>query len=770
MAYNSGQYNSFLQGFMQGYGFIDDMYYRKRQEKRLDEDRAERSRYRQLQERRAQLGFEQRTKAFNLSLKDRLRRIEEENRVRARRDTIWERQDEDREFQLDQRAVAEEERLRNMSRREKAEEGARLLASGAPLDELRPYAEFNDAIMRMVVQEDQRARELGRQTDALESLQGLQPGNGLNQPGAGQAGLPDQQPPPGAEPPPGNLLAPSRGMEGLQSVDISEELMDPEMATSQVSGGGEALRRIGAVGRAATVGVANTVQRLRNEMTVESGASAADIGGNIYLPESFATLAEMEGMNEQQRMEALVRNEEIRTQIKNRASDPSIDPRDKLTEGSRELVAERRADMAATRRRWHDFQVVARGDDVPSHLQENEPLFQMAQEDPVAFAMQYFEDRATVKEEGDLDVASLDYFVRPFLGAAETELSRTVLESEMGSADQKAASRQLRALQATKEKMYKDYVAPKEAGIRENMPVGNQQLTQKLSAELNNPDRPPPPTSGPTQNQIRPALSTANRLSNNTVSRLSRKQLEHLVQLKDYGLLTASDVTYAAMNGHLPSEAKGKIEQLTAGKPVYWNDGKGNLTYMFTPPKTGGPGTIDRSKTPQLTLDAIEQIKVGVAMSMPEANQEFMNQLEVSLVEDETWLEELPYDLKDPIHQRKIGMMYADAHKLAKEEAFLPDALGRVERYFGDRPTAREILQSPEMAARIAADNGFDIDIPSQVMEGIEINRLRDTILRDPNPWPNIVVIAASQMNNEDLVEFIARFDIASGNPPNLGE
>jgi hypothetical protein len=480
----------------------------------------------------------------------------------------------------------------------------------------------------------------------------------------------------------------------------------------------------------------------------------------------------MEGMNDQQRMEALVQNEEIREQIKARASDPNLDPRDKLTEGSRELVAERREDLAATRRRWHDFQVVARGlprgDDIPNHLRDNEPLFQMAQEDPVAFAMQYFEDRATIREEGDLDVKALDYLARPFLKSAETELSRTVLESEAGSQEQKAASRQLKALQATKEQMYKDYRAPKEAGIRENMPVGNEQLTSRLNTEMSNPDRPSPPLAGPTGQELRPALTTANRLANNApASRLSRKQLEHLVQLKDYGFLSAEEVTTAAMTGQLPSTTKGKMEQLKPGQPVYWNDGKGNFTYMFTPPTSGkAPGQIDRSKTPQITLQAVEQIKIGAAMSMPEANEEFFLALEKTLVEDETWLEELPYDLTDPIHQRKIGMMYADAHKLAKEEAFLPEFAAGVERFFGERPTAREILQSPEMAARIGMEHSIPMDIPPQAMDGIKVNTMRDTILRTVNQYPALVVIAAESYDDEKLVEFMARYDTARGYPP----
>lgn len=769
MAYNSGQYNSFLNGFMQGYSFIDDMYARKRQEKRIDEDRAERSRYRQLAERRAQLGFEQRTQSHNLALKDRLRRIEEENKVRERRDVLWQQQDEDREYTLDERQFQQEERLRTLSRREAAEEGMQRMAEGASIDELRPYAQYAPAIMTMVTQEDARNRELGRQTDALEGIYGL------NQQGvaAGAAGAPGA-PQPGAEaqapgePPPSSLLAPSRGMEGLQSVDISDQLDDPEMATSQVGFGGEAVRRVQATGRAATVGVANAVQNVRNELPVQSGASMADIGGNIYLPESFATPSEMEGMNDQQRMEALVQNEEIREQIKARASDPNLDPRDRLTEGSRELVAERREDLAATRRRWHDFQVVARGDDVPNHLRDNEPLFQMAQEDPVAFAMQYFEDRATIREEGDLDVKALDYMAKPFLGAAETELSRTVLEAEAGSPEQKAASRQLRALQLTKEQMYKEYRAPKEAGIRENMPVGNEQLTSRLNTEMNNPDRPSPPLAGPTGQEVRPALTTANRLANNApASRLSRKQLEHLVQLKDYGFLSAEEVTTAAMTGQLPSTTKGKMEQLKPGQPVYWNDGKGNFTYMFTPPTSGkAPGQIDRSKTPQITLQAVEQIKIGAAMSMPEANEEFFLALEKTLVEDETWLEELPYDLTDPIHQRKIGMMYADAHKLAKEEAFLPEFAAGVERYFGERPTAREILQSPEMAARIGMEHSIPMDIPPQAMDGVKVNTMRDTILRNVNQYPALVVLAAESYDDEKLVEYMARYDTARGYPP----
>lgn len=769
MGYNSGQYNAFMQGFMQGYSFLDDMYYRKRQEKRLDEDRAERSRYRASAEQRAQAGFQQRTTAFNLSLKDRLRRIEEENKVRERRDELWEQQDVDREFALDERQFALDERLRTLSRREAAEEGAVLLAQGASIDELRPYAQYNPDVMAVVRAEDERARSLGRRADSLETLYDLQGGGGLNQPGAAADAVQGQP----AEPPPGSLLAPTRGMGGMQSVDIDDQLGDPEMALSDVGWLGRQGRRIAGFGRAATTGAANLVQSVTGGPPVASGATFAQAGGNIYLPESYATTSEMEGMNDEQRREALVHNEQVRQQIKDRASDPKADPRDKLIEGSRELVAERKADMEATRARWHDFQVVASPSShgVPEELRENEPLFQMAQEDPVAFAMQYFEDRATIKDEGDLDVVGLDYLARPFLLAAETQLSEQIMGTEAGSKAQRDAARQLRSLQLTKQEMYEDYVAPKEAGIRDTMPVGNSALSSRVEGEINNPNRPRPSAAGPTGQQVRPALSTATRLSNNAVSRLSRKQIEHLIQLKDYGFLTAQEVVAATMTGQLPPSTKAKIEQLKPGEPVYHIAPDGTYTYLFTPPAKGQAlGQIDRTKTPQITLDAIEQIKIGVGLAMPDATPEFYHQLERSLVEDESWIEELPYDLTDPIHQRKVGIMYAQAHQLAKEEAFLPEFAGGIERYFGDRPTARELLQSPALAARIASDNDFEMEIPSQMMEGIEVNNMRDTILRNPNAFDEYVVLAAQSMNNEDFVEFVIRYDIASGNAPSTGE
>jgi hypothetical protein len=568
------------------------------------------------------------------------------------------------------------------------------------------------------------------------------------------------------------LLSPSRGESGQESFDISEQITphDPELNLADDSFGSPIGLKVAGLADAAlgAVGISPD-PTLFPTLGGTDGASLAEFGGNVFLPEGFES--NLEGMDEQQRAEALVKNNKILESIKARGT--SDDPRERLIQGARAFRAESLVDQEAVDARYSGFLQATIDKDL------DDPIFAMANEDPLAFSLQYFEDRATLVDTWGKDkVQGLDKRARVYMNAAETVLSKDMLNAAPGSFEQRKQSRQLRSVQMTLGDMYKDYSVPEATNIRGSMPVGNAKLAGEFQMELEDPDR-PRPVGTTSSSAMRSAVTTTKRLSDNPPKRLTKKQMDDLVLLYDHGILSAPDVTTAMMTGALPPQVKPwELQQF--GDSVYGLNPDTGLPVFIMKAGSGGPP--DRSRENKLTLDSFKEIKKGAQLAFPNAPQDWLDSLDSILLQDDTWLEGLQVDLSDPVDQRKIGMMYANAHLLSVREnaKLIPNS-------WEDAPSMRDILESPIMRSSIAQETDMRLknilpfgdpfleprpnpDVPRSQNEGLnynitEIREAMDAYPKSPDWPPGLTDIDprtgkryVDGLSNEALDEILTRY------------
>ncbi len=713
--------NAFISSFMQGFSFVDSINERNRRNRLLEEDLERRRTLEDARESRA------------VAAEGRAQEIHDLN-------------------------LAEHERVAN-ERALGREADTAAFDETIPLDEVSHLLPYSSALQDRFMRERGEtelidalawAQDQGRQAGVQTQTGGADPGVASTDPGASivEAGQ--------------SLLSPSRGRDSLQSVDIDElNQFDTEFEGGILEGADQFSRRITGGARGLSTAAANLVNEAIGEPPVESGASfAAEVGGNLMVPEDFTTEAEFAQITDPSEFEmARRRNEEIINQIRERGPDPDASRLDRLQSGTREMQAEaRRA----------EFQVRDRYQGVTDPAEDSR-FRQMMVDDPVAASTQYFNDRETLISAEPGTAAAMDIAMQPVIARADAEYQETLQSTVAGTQEHTNAQRNIRNLRATQAQIYQDFDPAAQAGINEQgLPVGNAELTRDFNNLLTSPDR-PRPFEPMASGQARASNAVVSRISPDT-RRLTPTHLRHLTRLVDAGWMSHEDAMTYAMTGQPPA-AGVEYKAYRPGDVIMAQGSDGSIRYVTTVP--GGPtgrgsGTRNRGdgsgQTNQLTQAHIEHFGQGFRTVYPEGsrgNDEAYNDMLSMFIDDADWLQE-NFDLSDPVAGQRIGRLYANAVVISQaEDSWVPNF---IESWAGEAPSAREVLRSPEMAARLAGEHDVPMPlVPQQRFEGVNVNNLRQELLQ-PGKYPEALRTAAltpqeGGMTDEQLVMTVARYD-----------
>jgi len=736
--------DAFLNSFMRGFSFVDDINQRKAAQKKLDA---------RLEEERADRQFR----------RDRLDQIDTER--------------------AEDRQIAAEDRTRVQNERELGREGDRLALDPQALTDPTKRARLMETANFSANAFNTLAKEMGRDQvrEALKAIpsQNTQTG-GLNSAVTGNGD------PGGIDTPiteKDSLLGESQGRDSFQSVDLDEI----SQFDTQAPGGGflsqlagdtaenfeGAGDRITGAFRGLSTGAANLVQSARGEAPVDTGASFGDaVGGNINVSRDFTSEEEFASINDPAEFEqARLRNDEIIKGIHERGvASLNEFPGDISRLDS--LKAGNRADRAEAQRQ--EFIVEEKYSSFSDPTKENTSR-SLAAEDPQAGVIDYANDRATLQSANPGLRAQMDMQMQPAFQAAEGLAIQTIQESVAGTPEHAKASRDLRSLRVTQAQVYDDYSISEQTGIDDRgFPIGNSTLSNQVNLAIADPDRPRPMAPANPQ-QIQMAVTLTGRMEGNR--RATDAQLNAAILLKDYGLASAEDIMTLNMTGKWPSTAPAvTYKAYKPGDVVMAQGADGSLQYVTTIP--GKPGGRSNSRTGkpgdasnQLNQASISQFQAGFETRFPagtRGNDEAIAAANGTMLDGADWIQE-QFDLTDPIAANRIGRQYAGAVQLAAAEdsGWVPNIL---ERWLGDLPTAQEIMTSPSLAAQMSVDHGIPMRfVPQPRMEGVDVNNMRQELLI-PNKYPNALSNAAETMDDEQFVFSVLRYDHLREQQPQQGQ
>lgn len=733
---NSFAYSGFADGFIRGYSFVDDIKRKNRQEKRLEEQLAEQTRLRNAREDRAVAAERRVGELHRLALQDRLREIRRQNeadsrqaledqRRREREDITTEDYQEDRDYELEQRQLQQQQRQMKL-------EGTALFNKGTATDEeLAPYylyvpeiqqhfqrkrrnAELSEALQGRIDMYEKQRQQDERAAAEAASEAAQQPGS-IDGEATQQTDLVDPYGQVGID---GTYLQGSQGTGGLNSMDMSTQVdvFDPSLAQNEPGFMQKLANRATATPQAAAgalyraTGLDLPVPGLYGTPASSpyvQGRSVRETGENLYLPEGYMSPAQIGELPAAQQAAATQKNIEILEEVKARGFEAgATTPYAALLKGSQAGLAAAREQERLVEERYSGFIDATQGKN------DNDPLFNLAEEDPLAFAMQYFRDRSTVRDAmGERGQRAMDSAAQPYLAAAESQLRATIIDGGPGSQEQRLATRRLAGVQATQKQIYEDYVPTKAINLRDKVPAGNETIINNVMDEVANPER---PMGRPDPSRTKAALNTASRIINSDRPKInfSRKQIDHLITLVDAKLMSPGDLEVTMRTGRLPEphpvlHGIEKVKNEATGKTDVWASYvmPDNSVQMMPVAQIGGgkkQTLLDYSvKDNLLGKEGIDQILEGYQMQRPTATQEELDMLRKGLIQNRSWVESRTIDLQNANDMMNLGMTFADAHALAEKEDH-PAVWNAIEP---DTPDMWDLMRSPAMASRMASEN-----------------------------------------------------------------
>jgi len=574
------KFTSFTDSFIKGYSFIDSINARRRQEEKLDQ------------------------------------RLEEESKARVYQRSRQDRIDAER---TEDRALKAEDR-QNMIK------GEELAASGASPEELVPYVAFSPSAANIV----KEARRRGELAEAAETLGTI--GNAPTQSVAGGFGpqlggqapvtespvtsLEDTQLPSGE----GTAFAPARTPDtSLQT--LSEESVQRFQPDYQERGlGGKLLADFAGNIQQGTRMLGNLAESLPvggpaggNAQRGPRAAGTA-FAGEIFVPSEFIDPQSEAYLSASPRERAEIEraNTEIVEDLEKRAMNPArnklarpITLQGRLQEGGELLRDEIQAYNVRVKSSYSKFI----NGDADSELEA------LARQNPAAAAQKYFQDRNTVGEiMGKEAMDAVDGRMLPVLDEYAAELVGTVQSLPAGTSEQKRFQDQLRQVQTARAEISRTGTQPAErAGVNPGgMPVGNRTLTDNVMQVVDDPSRPRAPYGTTTEGQTRAAMTVAQRVTGR--SKLTRKQIDAMVLLRDEQIIDPETVRSVLMTGHWPpGKDPNAVTKITTvnGYAVAFTEGGGFhvVPGLSNPDKpkgdTGKPGEGTSRSFDSATLDVI---------------------------------------------------------------------------------------------------------------------------------------------------------------------
>jgi hypothetical protein len=598
----AGNYNDgsiFVDNFMTGFSFVDQIKRQKKADQRLEE---------RLKQDKADRAYQRRR----------------QDSADARVNTLFNQQQEDRVDSL------EEERLR--------EEGdAFALANpNATAEQLAPYLAHSPQAQALANQNNKRART----SDALQTAMGIGRGNQATQPQGGQslsdavAGQPvdnmEQLPTTSVEgtPTPAGFQesftrAPNKGTSGL--IALEESQFEPFDRRRQKQGAisqfgstiagdvTQAARGLADVVMSPFRGVEGALSDVGGaERESAPSAAKAEAFGTIYVPaDEWTDETEMAALgSEEERAAAFARNEDVVDEYHDRGMN---------SKGGMTLGTTLGRTMEGSKLSLKDAENADRraekifGDFVDPNIEGT--LEQMAVKDPIAATQLYMEWRETGAGVMPGAIEEVDRRMVAVVEAAEQQLSQQAIEAPLGSPKSRIATNRLARLhESTNLVANRRPPIAVQAGVRGgSVNIGNQEVAQSVIEATWSPDNPSPTHIKPAA--LSSAATVAGRISPN--KRLNSTQIEALATLAEAGWMDKNTAMSVMMTGQWPpgQDPNAIKETFKSGKTVWAVTNSGQRFVLDDPvgdrerkAKTGSG--IDRS----MSEDQMSWVAQGATM------------------------------------------------------------------------------------------------------------------------------------------------------------
>ena len=562
----------FLQNFMQGFSFVDEIKRQKKADQRLtvrlDEERAERS----FQRRRQQ-------------------------RTDRRVSTLFGQQQEDRASDLEDKANAEE-----------GDQFA-LQNPDASIEELSQFPHSPEA--RAAIK---RQNLTGRKVSAARTLNDLRQRNvapSATAPGDSVAPIVD---PASAEAAGegagfGFDRAPSAGRAGAHVISEEEFNLGSEAFQSKgffgkigdVVGGqivqtGRALGDIGVAARGgpgSRAGGQNVGEEFSGEITVP---------GEFTTTDEFAQMREA-GSSEAEIQAADAKNDEIRTRYE--SANPSAFGRQASILNASDVT--RREAIAAENDAVKTVQ-----DFLDPNTTAESQIGQMAVEDPKAAIARYLEIEATVRGTNPALAQKMTAAMEPTFNAAQIQLSTELQQSTVGTPEYRQTAAKQKKLNETRTQLaYTQPPVARQAGINSSgLKIGDSERADDFMSAAYNPDR-PAPTAVPS-GRVNSAAAIAGRIAPG--KRLNNVQLEALITGLEAGWIDKPTFSSVLQTGQWPpGKNPNEIRKTIKVGETMWAQTEAGRMFILTDPV--GDRKVAAGETREFGEDQMKWVAEGGRMA-----------------------------------------------------------------------------------------------------------------------------------------------------------
>jgi hypothetical protein len=780
--------NAFLNSFMQGFSFIDDINSRKRQEQKLDERLAEEREYRKFARGMSERRFEEEAKYREFS-----RGIATAQEGRAAE--LHRAQIEEKNYQIEQREAERRGRAEALKPNpnsdilmEEALKGS--TSAAAKLEQMgqrdRLEAAFGE-INAMAAGGDQVTGGLSDQVTQSRGVMGPPPppapaeeyGPSPPYRGPYAPGQTPETPAPeltlGGEPV-STTFAPDRGLSSL--VKLSEEdfnALDPAYKDRNLlkrAGGtiaGQAAQTLAAakdVVQAPFTGAEALVADIRG---IDRVTKPQDVGGKffgeVYVPDAeYYSDEELEEITDPDaRQLAIESNVQLRDNIIKRGRAPEnnilkgpLSEQGAILRGGDAVRIEAERAQTAALSRWNGFNEGTGG------------MVDRAAEDPAGSAQLWLNDRATV-ESVDLALAqNVDRRMVPVFDQYEQALKEEVSTMQAGSVEQTHGIRRLSELQRSRNVIAESAPSvPVTAGINyQGMNVGNQRLTANVMAAYNDPSRPTRSTPHE-QPRINAALTMVGRIKP-SAKRLTHKQIEALVIAGEAGALNSKTMETILLTGTLPPpvapsfttrEFDGNLYGFyeNSPDPILLIKGKPEPLPAPTGSRTSGSGVGAAGE--ELNTENMEWMVRGAQTLYPEVDPRLVE----GFVQDNVAEFRRRFSFNSEESMMQVGKIAAQFIILPPKEAQRLD-----DRWLGlgtakNAPDSQTLWENPALMAQVAADNGIILrDMPEGAYDGIPANTDIGLVRQElaSGAWGDVAADLASGMSDTDVWVFMQQLEL----------
>ena len=688
---NNYDSNAFMNNFVRGFSFVDEIKQRKINNKRLEDQLAEQKNERSFQ---------------------RQRTLEGDAQVR------------------DNRRIAKSERDRVANERDLRDQGDREAIKGEDADESiltqsAPYSESAKAelLRRNNTKRINKALSGAQTIPTLGSQVTGQPGNKVVAPsdtvapgadkGAGisptaQAQAAEQQ---------GFNFAPARGASSRQ--DISEEEFNKYSEAYQdkgffgkigdVVGGqgaqtGRAIRDVAAGALNAPAKIADSVFGTDRASAIPSQNVGNEFSGTISVnsaewttPEEFADYAK--AGNNAAIAQGKAKNKEVTARMEAAGRQPGswVFGRQEAalaTSDKERQVAEHQDKI--TVQKYAEFMD-------PS---AESPLEDMIQASPRGAAVSYLQDRETLMAVRPDLAEQVDRRMVPVLDAVEGDMQTETQQFAPGSPDHRRAQARLGNLQQTRNAIARGQPRiAEQAGIQPaGLKIADSARVDDVMSAIYNPERPVPTMH--TAGSINAAATIAGRITPNG-KRLNANQIESLSVLAEAGWMDRSTAFNVMMTGGWPpgKDPNAIVKIQAAGGTVYaLTQGGGVITLPSARDKDTKGGIPNR----EFGEEQDKAIRAGMLSHTPGLSEANQNHLMSSVYRNPSWFRQY-FNTTSQEDMRKLGIMAAENLILSSAQALEFESDWAPWTGKEDAIDPAEIWFQPEMRDKLA--NDFELTI-----------------------------------------------------------